>query len=266
MRRLIKSAFSMMGIEVRQTKKIAEARARQKHQDLIAQWRLLARYEPKTILDIGANEGQCAVLLREAFPDAVIYSFEPLADCFERVDGFLKQNGPGKAFRYALGETNTQQTIHRNEFSPSSSLLPMQDLHRSEFPQTEHSTPETIEVKRLDDLLEELAVLEPLVIKADVQGYEDRVIRGGKNAFRSAAACVLELTSYPLYEDQATFDSVHSLLSELGYAFRGIIDQSTSRIDGRILQFDGLFENTLAVHPERFAELQSECNNASEIA
>lgn len=34
------------------------------------------------------------------------------------------------------------------------------------------------------------------------------------------------------------------MLQELGFVFRGTIDQMLSPRDGRILQFDGLFENS----------------------
>lgn len=250
MRHIIKSAFSRLGLDVRLARNIPAARKQQKHEDLVKRWKLLSRYQPKTILDIGANEGQCAALLREAFPDVMLYSFEPLKDCFDKVEKFLSRNGPGKAFPFALGDQNGQESIHRNDFSPSSSLLPMEDLHRQEFPQTVNSTVEQIQVRRLDDVFDEMDIQYPLVIKADVQGYEGHVIAGGENVFRRASAAVLEVTSYSLYEGQATFESIDAQLQNLGFVFRGVVDQNTSQLDGRILQFDGLFENTSMIGDE----------------
>ena len=58
-----------------------------------------------------------------------------------------------------------------------------------------------------------------------------------------AAAIVVELSSYPLYAGQPSFADVHDQLDKLGFVFRGTIDQMLSPKDGRILQFDGLFEN-----------------------
>ncbi|MEM6468933.1 MAG: FkbM family methyltransferase, partial [Planctomycetota bacterium] len=226
---------------------LPKARKQQKHEDLIGRWRLLSHYEPKTILDIGANEGQCAALLHEAFPKARILSFEPLRDCFEIVSAFHQRERCGRAYAFALGNENTKQTIHRNGFTPSSSLLQMQPMHHQEYPQTVESTPEEIQVRRLDDVLSELEIESPLIIKADVQGFEDRVIQGGENTFRMASAAVLEVTSYPLYEDQATFDSINQQLKSLDFVFRGVIDQNISRQDRRILQFDAIFENQAVV-------------------
>lgn len=246
--------MSKLGVDVRLVRNIPLARKKQKHDDLISRWRLLSRYIPKTILDIGANEGQCAALLREAFPEATLVSFEPLADCFAKVERFHRQNGPGQAFPFALGNENATQTIHRNDFTPSSSLLPMEKMHHHEYPQTVNSHPEEIRVRRLDDVMSELNVDYPLVIKADVQGYEGHVIEGGQETFRKASAAVLEVTSYPLYEGQSTFDSINDQLTDLGYVFRGIVDQSISKHDRRILQFDGLFENRLLMDAQESSD------------
>ena len=65
-------------------------------------------------------------------------------------------------------------------------LQTMDSLHKSEFPQTANSWPEEIEVRRLDDLADEMSLEPPIVIKVDVQGFEGRVIAGGKETFSGA--------------------------------------------------------------------------------
>ncbi|MEO1524583.1 MAG: FkbM family methyltransferase [Planctomycetota bacterium] len=249
MNNLIKSVFGSLGVEIRLHKNIPTARAREKHAAMIRQWELLRRYEPKTLLDIGANEGQCAAILREVFPKSRILSFEPLSDCFAAVESYLAANGPGAAYHTALGDKNETTTIHRNDFTPSSSMLPMAQLHKEEFPQTESMRPEEVCVQRLDDLAPELEIESPYIIKVDVQGFEGQVIDGGRETFAGAEALVVELSSYSLYEGQSTFESVQEQLESLGFLFRGVIEQAYSKSDRRILQFDGLFEHRR--HEER---------------
>ena len=70
-----------------------------------------------------------------------------------------------------------------------------------------------------------------------------QLIEGGRETLANAHAVVMELSSYELYEDQSTFESVFPEMHSLGYLFRGVIDQMRSPRDGRILQFDALFEN-----------------------
>jgi FkbM family methyltransferase len=69
--------------------------------------------------------------------------------------------------------------MHKNEFSDSSSLLEMADLHKQAFPFTARETLETVAVKRLDEAVEGLPLQDDILIKMDTQGYEDRVIAGG---------------------------------------------------------------------------------------
>lgn len=243
MKQLIRSFFNIFGLDIRLQKRLQEARTEEKRLAQIRPWYLLHRYKPATILDIGANDGHSVRLFREIMPDVTIHSFEPLADCFAKVSAELKRRPPGKAHNFALGNTNETTTIHRSDYTPSSSLLPMDELHRKEFPHTANSTEETIEVRRLDDVAAALSLTAPIVAKIDVQGFEDRVIQGGADTLKQAAAIVVELSSYSLYEGQGAFRDVLDQLDALGFDFRGTVDQMFSPQDGRILQFDGLFEN-----------------------
>ena len=247
MKGLIKSALSAAGVEIRLRRNVVQAWEEEKREAVLKPWRKLIRFQPKMILDIGANDGFSVKQFRKIFPSATILSFEPLADCFSKVESVIQQSPPGRAFHCALGDEDGTAVIYKSDFSPSSSLLPMDDLHRTELPHTAKGTEEQIQVRRLDGLLPELRLEFPLIAKLDVQGFEDRVIRGGELILKQAAAIVAELSSYPLYEGQASFPGVHSQLEAMGFVFRGTIDQMYSSKDGRILQFDALFENTRRV-------------------
>ena len=243
MKNLIRSALGAFGIELRLQSRLREAYVEEKRLATIRPWKQLQRYNPSTILDIGANDGHSVRVFRELMPDVTIHSFEPLEDCFQQVQAELQKNPPGKAHHFALGDCEETTVIHRNDYTPSSSLLPMDQLHRDEFPKSANTREEQIQVRRLDDVAPDLKLDGPIVAKIDVQGFEDRVIRGGEKTFDNVMAIVVELSSYPLYEGQPSFADVHDQLDQLGFVFRGTVDQMFSPNDGRILQFDGLFEN-----------------------
>ncbi len=244
MKNLVKHLLGAAGVEIRLHRNIQRAHAAEKAEAIVQPWRLLSRYNPVAILDIGANDGYSVALFRKIFPTARILSFEPLQDCFQLVQSKINELPPGRAFHCALGDEDGTSTIHRSEFSPSSSLLPMDVLHQTEFPYTSSTREETIRIRRLDSMAQELELNGPFIAKIDVQGFEDRVIRGGEQTLRKASAIVVELSTYSLYKQQASFAGVHSQLEAMGFVFRGTIDQMFSPKDGRILQFDGLFENT----------------------
>lgn len=193
-----------------------------------------------TVLDIGANEGHSALEFASRLPGVRIISFEPLADCFEKLSALRDVLPDFEAHNVALSDTAGTAIIHRSSFSPSSSLLPMGGLHKETFPWTAETTAEQIETARLDDL--ELDIRGNLVVKLDVQGLEDRVIAGGRRTIASAKAVIVEVTfKAGLYEGQASFGSVYRALTESGFDYAGNLWTVTDPADGAPLQGDALF-------------------------
>lgn len=229
-RRAVHSAFGLAGLEVR--------RRRPGERDLA--W--LAPFRIGTVLDIGANVGKFSSEIHRVLPGARIYAFEPLADLARPLRERMQSVDRFRVLPVALGEANGEVEIRRSAFTPASSLLSMAALHREAFP---HATPgrtEIVEMRRLDDLLPELEIEAGLLIKIDVQGYEDRVIRGGRKCFDRAAVVIVETSFEELYTGQARFEDVYGLLGESGLRFSGMLGrQRRHPADGRILQGDALF-------------------------
>ena len=243
MRSVIHKLLGSFGLEIRLKSRLEANRREEKRLAHVRPWQQLQCYEPNTILDIGANDGLSARIFRELMPQVKILSFEPLFSCFQQVDRDLRRNPPGQAFHFALGDTNEESVIQRNVFTPSSSFLPLDSVHEQSFPQSVDTVPEAVQIKRLDDVCESLGIIPPFVVKIDVQGFEDKVLKGGEKTFRRASAIVIELSSVSLFKGQPLFDDVHQQLRDLGFFFRGVVDQMQSPVDGRILQFDALYEN-----------------------
>lgn len=243
----VREVFLNCGWDVRRVASRADESRAEWHRRELAKWRLLQNYAPRTVLDIGANTGQFARLIREVLPAARIISFEPLAACFETLSRASIDLSPIDVYPFALGDADTTQVMYRNEFSPSSSLLPMERLHKDEMPCTATTFSEEIQIRRLDGLAGELKLEEPLCIKIDVQGYTEPVLLGGEQVIKRAKAVVAEVSLLPLYRGETTFDRVFQILTEWGFVYRGNVDQWYSERDGRILQCDCLFENVNAI-------------------
>jgi methyltransferase, FkbM family len=58
-----------------------------------------------------------------------------------------------------------------------------------------------IEVRRLSDVVRELNLRDPLLLKLDVQGFEDKVIAGGEDVVARAKIIIIEVSFQPLYEE-----------------------------------------------------------------
>lgn len=197
----------------------------------------------KTVLDIGANVGRFAITARKLFPHAHIYAFEPLPDCLAQAEGLMRGDPRFTPLNIALGLERGEATFHRNAASPSSSFLKVTRTHTSAFPGTEETSEVRVAVDSLDHVATTLNLETPMLVKIDVQGFEEQVLRGGEATIRRGSVLLVETSFETLYEGQALFDGIHTLLKGWGFEFKGNMDQAHAPDNGRILQADSLFVN-----------------------
>lgn len=207
----------------------------------IRSYRWLRRFPIRTVIDVGANTGQFAMVARRLFPEAQIHAFEPLPDCLSQMTQLFRNDDRFHAHGCALGEREGAITFHRSDFSPSSSVLDMDDAHRRLFPHSAHSKDATVPMRRLDDVLAGERLEQDLFLKLDVQGYEDRVLDGAEHILRQTRVVQTEVLFERLYQGQAQFADVYDRLTRAGFSFQGNWDQVTSPEDGRILWADAIF-------------------------
>lgn len=146
-------------------------------------------------------------------------------------------------FNVAIGDKEGDVDMYLHEdHSPSSSLLTTTKLTEMYYPFTKRQKSVHINLTTLDAALDEaLSELSPeILIKLDVQGYEDRVIAGGGNVFSRASACIVEVCLNKLYEGQAEFTELATMLSGLGFRYGGNLDQVYGD-DGHCIYLDAVF-------------------------
>lgn len=128
---------------------------------------------PKTVLDIGANVGIASVYMADRWPDASIFSFEPLETNYE----ILKLNSDGTAihpYNVGLGAANETRTLylyHDGENTTNYGDLTMYE-EEGRVPEKEF----TVNVRKTDEMLEELNINSVDVLKIDTEGAEWDII------------------------------------------------------------------------------------------
>ena len=209
------------------------------YRKLNAPWLCARRFS--TVLDVGANVGQFALAANAVWPEAQIYSFEPLPDCHQQLLARLSHVKNFTGFNVGLGDKPGSLVFEKNAFSASSSFLKMASTHKLEFPHTQNSQRVTVEVKRLDDVTAELALRSPILLKIDVQGFEDKVLHGAEATIQKAEVIIIESSFEVLYENQPLFDDIYRTMMHRGFVYKGAMDQMVSPKDGRPLQADAIF-------------------------
>ena len=193
-----------------------------------------------TVVDVGSHQGEFASELYQILPEANFYCFEPLRSNFIELQSNL--NFPTfKLFNLAIGDCPGNLEMYRNNFSPSSSILKCSELHKETFPFSAVEQLEKIEIKALDEIFKDIKLEDDILLKIDVQGYEDKVIRGAENFLGRVKVVIVETSFRELYEDQVLFTDIYELLSKRGFVYSGSLEELKSPSDGIPLQQDSLF-------------------------
>lgn len=208
-------------------------------------WTWLANFAPLgTLIDIGANDGAfgeflaCHLLVRR------VYFIEPQARLRPQIEARNVGSAIPTIFMTALGDESGTAAFFENSNHPSSSLLNVSEISKQEFPQTSGETRTETSVTRLDDLLADAELPGDIFIKLDVQGFEDRVIRGGQRVFGAARFVLIEMSFVPFYVNQPLFEEVHLQLTALGFRFAGMKNQIDSPRTGQPLFAHCLYHRT----------------------
>ncbi|MFA6404797.1 MAG: FkbM family methyltransferase [Candidatus Paceibacterota bacterium] len=195
----------------------------------------------KTVFDTGANIGQFATEIRERLPFVQIYSFEPIKECYEKLIVNFANDKNFQAFNCALGEIEGLLNMNKSSYTPSSSLLAMADSHKQLFPHTKDNRSESISIRRLDEVSNEINVEKDILIKVDTQGYEDKVIAGGIKTFLQAKVAIMEASFIRLYEGQPLFDDIYEKMKSLGFTYNGALHQKINPKTGEVIFEDAIF-------------------------
>ncbi len=231
---VVKKAFSGIGFDVR---RLSDS---PRHNALG-----LRKQGIRTVIDVGANTGQFARYILSVLPEAKVLCFEPLPGPFAELLEWARsiKASSVKAFNLALGESEgTVGMFQHLDHSPSSSLLHSTEVSHALYPLTKRELPVKVTMVSLDKFLwdSKLELVPEVLVKLDVQGYEDRVIRGAIETFRQAKSCVSEVNVERLYDGQCTFKDVWTLLDDLGYRYAGNLDQVYAS-DGHVVFADAMF-------------------------
>jgi len=219
------------GLEIKRTKSV----------DFNYKW--LQNLNIRTIIDIGASVGEFSKSIHKLLPEAKIYAFEPLKDSYLKLVSNTKYLPRFQAFNCGLGERDDSGVdMYHCEYSPSSSLLNMTDLHKGICPQAKNVTIKNVSMRCLDGIVQGLDIEENLFIKIDVQGYEDRVIMGGKKTFSRARIVIAETSFEKLYENQAFFDDIYNIMKGMCFSFKGSWGPMMKNLnDGSVFCCDSVF-------------------------
>jgi FkbM family methyltransferase len=201
---------------------------------------VLRTLDCRAVVDIGANRGQFALVARQCFPQATIFSFEPLPGPAMRFRRHFDGDPQVTFHETAIGLKNGVETMHVSRKDDSSSILPITALQAQMFRGTEEVGQETVEIGPLDKFLSPNDIVSPALLKVDVQGYELEALKGCESLLGRFAYVYVECSFVELYAGQAGADAVIAFLQDRRFGLNGIYNMTYDGA-GRAIQGDFLF-------------------------
>ena len=93
----------------------------------------------------------------------------------------------------------------------------------------------------MDEIFKDIELEDDILLKIDVQGYENKVLKGAENILSLVKVVIVETSFRELYEGQVLFADIYQLLSKQGFIYSGSLEELKSPRDGIPLQQDSLF-------------------------
>jgi FkbM family methyltransferase len=205
---------------------------------------LLDRLGVNVVLDVGANRGQFAQLVRRIGYTGRIVSYEPVSAHVARLREAAAADPDWVVEDFALGDAESTADIHVSAGPGKlSSLLPSNAFGRARFEnlRDEVSTTETIRVRRLDAVFDRAVgdVDRPRVLlKLDTQGYDLPALAGAGRCVEDVVALQSEVSCIPIYDGMPHLTEQIATYEEAGFAVAGMYPVSRDTRSLAVIELD----------------------------
>lgn len=197
------------------------------------------------IADVGAHAGQFAKIFARLAPQGKIYAFEPSSYALSVLPHALGWNGMRHVeiepygLSDAPGSFTMSTPLKRGRAEVGFGLA-----HLGTDSDPRPMRVETIEVRTLDAFVDAKKLTRLDFLKADVEGWEARMLAGGQGALaRFKPTLFLEVVESSLVRANSTAADIFTLLSAIGYRAQKLnADASLSPVEGFAGDSDYLFQ------------------------
>jgi FkbM family methyltransferase len=208
----------------------------------------LARLEPRvsvrTVIDVGANEGQTVSAVASAFPGAMVHAFEPIATTFDVLQRSFGADPNVRVNRLAVSSAAGTALMRSASYSPASHIVLDQAGAGDRLV--------SVETVTLDAYCGQHAIAHIDILKTDTEGHDLEVLKGARRLFTEARVdwVLTEATFDPDDASHSDFGSIHEWLAGQGMTPWCFYEQF--HIDGgrRLMFLNVLFARRLPAAPK----------------
>lgn len=191
-------------------------------------------FEPKSILDIGANVGQFYNEIKNIFPNSYYYLIEGSESCEVVLETF---NVDYSICLLSDTEKEVDFYIRKNEPRCTGNSIYREN---TSFYDDDQIIVEKKQTKTLSNLLNNQTFD---LIKIDVQGSEIDIINGGLDIIKEAKGILMEVSLMEYNQNAPTKEFVYEYMDNLGFKPVELIGNINHPLTYELIQQDILFLN-----------------------
>ncbi len=210
------------------------------------------------IIDIGASDGWFFKILfnNKIMDNIFVFAYEPLKLYYNILEDFKNSHSNFDYKQIGIGDSDTTLKIKENNgLLGLSSFMEISDNYEYFKGNIDQSIKQEYEVpvKTLDSEFENNSIFnkfENIALKIDVQGFEEKVLKGAENLFNSGKIKVIliEITTIEKYRNSANYAEIFDFFHKKNYTLFDLLPfyrekdfkfQPTH--NGRLTEFDAVF-------------------------
>ena len=189
-------------------------------------------FEPRVVVDVGASDGRWARPAMKLFPAARFLLVEPLQEHLPALQKLVAEQPRACFFSTLLGtETGTVRFMKHGH---KSSIF-------GNSKGESFGEPVELPVRRLDDVIKELGLPAPEMLKLDVEGSELLVLGGAPKALESIQVVQMEISLIPFQKGIPLFDELVTAMAQKGFRVFDVFGIHGRPLDGMPVQGECVF-------------------------
>lgn len=207
-----------------------------------------AGFNPSTIIDIGAYQGEWTKEVFSIFPKANFLMLEAMPEKLKWLQQIKEINPEQIDFKIQLMGASDSETVVFHELETASSVL-------SEHFETNAKCVER-KLATLDNTLINTKWQQPSLIKIDTQGYELEILKGATEVLKKAEVVLLEISLLDIHQNVPLFADVIEFMKQRNLVAYDICSFTRRPLDNALWQTDILFvkENSFLRQNKKWAQ------------
>ena len=205
--------------------------------------KILSKYNPQVVFDVGANVGDWSCIVLSSFPKASIHSFEPIPEIFQTLNTRLSSHKRLQLNNFGLSDHT--QSLEFNYFPNRSTFTSIYEIKLKNTPVQKV----ICQLRNSKEYCTEANVNQIDFLKIDTEGSDYLVLKGLEDYLRNRKIRVIQF-EYNLNNILSKFllRDFYELLNKYGYEIGKVYPKSVEFRPYNYKMEDFIGLNYLAIH------------------